>query len=580
MDQGVWSSQAARTAVRKQMARDFANHPELTKELTQLYQDTLSKTGLGSVVVEGTDQEKLQREAQAALYKDAQKNGFVSADAPMDSPEAQSGIMSWQSYNLHAKQLEQSQAELSYKRGLVGYDTDVVQLASAKQSYVTGGITQKTARLNLYEKQAEVRDRAAINGGAAAFQKVFSDKLNDTWTKFKNGQLTAQEASLAIDQDAASIQALATQTAPNAGGDYIRNVLSPMQSVASSMKDALSGKLDADALQNEFNALVTKQTLMSIHQNPDVLPVIATSKAMGDVPPQIMAKFTTDAFKMIGFNAQTGDFNGANVLTQGGAAPNGRSSATGSRPKLPDVTGVNQDNKAAMSYIKATMENVLSGTTKDPEAIKEVNNSLNTAIASLNKYGPTTDTPAELYEVLNIIASPSFAQYSKKYFTMDREQADAAREVMQNYYTDKALPIIREEYNKGLAYTGEFVPSSISSSSRGAPVDERVPATNVIDLVFDGQSMQFKAKDPTNRAVAVKVKDLNKDTKRTLNLILHANANLTGNSLAKVAAELKDQIAPTPGITSMYTPKEGSGRIVTISREEWEDLQPAGPETK
>ena len=553
VDQG-WSSDRARRAARRQLASDLSNHPGLTKEITELYNNTLSKTGLAANIVEGTQAEKDKHDAKMKVFQDAQAAGLIPSDLDPDSDKADSLMDTYQQYRLHATQLEMTQKELTAKRAQIGLQTDVVQLASAKQSYVTGGLTQQTARLNLQEKQAEVQSRVSITGGAKAYNTLLSNKLSDTYDKFKKGQLTPQEASLQIDQDTAQVLAMANQMAPNAGGDYVRNTLAPITGLANSFKEAVTGKLDADGLQNQLNAATTRMTLMQIHDHPEVLPVIAMGKVLPNIPTPVLVKMTSDAFKMVGFNPDTGEYNGTSPTGALGSMGNDISRpANMPKPKLPDFTGQSGDVKAAIGYTKAGIESVLSGQANDEGSISEVNNTLKTAIRSAIKYGPSVDNATELNGLVDLFASSSFGKYIKSgKFTLTNDDASKTREMLRQHYENELVPLLRQEFVNSSVITGQ------TPNATGNVMVPTTDATvNRIQPSFDGNGIKFVATNPTGD-VSRTVTNLNRNVAPVFNKTIKAYANLEGTDLRSqyelLMASIDPQASDRAGIPEVPTP--------------------------
>lgn len=527
VDQG-WSSDRARRATRRQLAADLANHPNLSKQITELYSTTLADKGLASNILEGTQEEKDKRELRMAAVKDAQTMGLWPPDLDPNSEQADNILNTLQQYRLHATQLEATQKELATKRAQIGLQSDVVQLASAKQSYVTGGITQQTARLNLHEKQAEVQSRAALTGGAKAYQDLMTTKLADTYNKFKTGQLTAQEAILQMDQDSAKVMNIVNKDSPNAGGEYIRNVLSPMTTIVSGFKDAVSGKLDADSLQNQLNAETTRMSLMQIHNNPEVLPIIAMSQQMRNVPPAILYKMTSDAFKMVGFNVDTGEYSG--VSSSGAMSGiNNKGMPNFGKPKLPNFTGSDQDVKSALSYTKAGIESILSGQYDNDGSIKEVNNTLKTAIKSAIKYGPSTDNATELNGLVDLFSSSSFGKYVKSgKFTADEADMSKVSEMLHQHYDKEIIPLITKEFVSAKVFTGQR-----PNATGNVMVPDIDSATNKIEATFDGSGIKFTVIDPSSdtSGLSGQADRMTKTVAPVFNKTIKAYSNLKGTSL-------------------------------------------------
>src|SRR3546814_11845189 len=84
-----------------------------------------------------------------------------------------------------------------------------------------------------------------------------------------------------IDAVTARIRTFIQTQTPGANSEMIQNIIGPTLSLQQTYKDALTGKTTADALSNEVESTGNRMTMMMIHQNPKVLPYIATSKMFG-----------------------------------------------------------------------------------------------------------------------------------------------------------------------------------------------------------------------------------------------------------------------------------------------------------
>src|SRR3546814_11566919 len=95
-----------------------------------------------------------------------------------------------------------------------------------------------------------------------------------------------------IDAVTARIRTFIQTQTPGANSEMIQNIIGPTLSLQQTYKDALTGKTTADALSNEVESTGNRMTMMMIHQNPKVLPYIATSKMFGMLPPDVQNKIT------------------------------------------------------------------------------------------------------------------------------------------------------------------------------------------------------------------------------------------------------------------------------------------------
>lgn len=547
--QNQWSSQAAGSAVRRQLSHDLANHPELTNEIMSVYKETLANSVLGGAIVNGTQQEKDRHDSKMKMWNDAVSAGAVPSGMNPDDPGADELLEKFQGYRLNMTNIDATAKQLALKRTQIGLQTDVVQLASAKQSYVTGGITQKTAKLNLAEKQAEVQSRAALTGAAGAYHDLLGRKLAKTYDLWKAGKISAQEASLQIDQDTAQVTALANQNSPNAGGDYVKNALAPMVSLAGSFKEAVTGKIDADAMQNQLNATTNKAVLMQIHNDPQSVGIIAALKTFDHLPLPIAEQMTSQALKNIGWNSETGEYGGTNLSGAiVGPNPNGEAPRSPSVSRAtPDlITGDTKDIKATTGYLKASMENVLSGVDKSPESVAEINNALNMAAKSTIKYGKAAESYKDYKEVVELLASPTFSAYMKsgKFKFKGDEASTMATMMLQSYQRD-VVPLMTKEFSDMKVAVGvEPLGTSSFAQAKGLVKSTIKDSTNVIHASFDGNGLTFVPNDPNNDGAVVEARRLNSKVKPVFNQFISAQANLSGKPLKQMYEENITAILP------------------------------------
>src|SRR3546814_13444465 len=114
-----------------------------------------------------------------------------------------------------------------------------------------------------------------------------------------------------------------TQT-PGANSEMIQNIIGPTLSLQQTYKDALTGKTTADALSNEVESTGNRMTMMMIHQNPKVLPYIATSKMFGMLPPDVQNKITALGLEALNYNSSTdtfGDLHPERAISGNGVMP-------------------------------------------------------------------------------------------------------------------------------------------------------------------------------------------------------------------------------------------------------------------
>lgn len=532
-DQGVMSQDTARRRYRVMTAQVLANNPALRDDINSVYQKVISTTGLGKNIDVGTAAEQ----QFDAIAKDAVSAGMIPASIDPHSEQGRQLVGAYQQMKQHLTMVAAAKTDLDYKRSQVGYQSDVVQLAGAKQSLATGAITQKTAQLNLLEKQAEVQSRANLTGAAGNFGKVLNAKLVDIQNRFQSGALDAKNAILEIDRAVADINQITVASGANAGGDYITNLLKPMQISANALKDFISGKTDADTAQNELDASVSRTSLQLIHNHPEALKYIAVSKLLPNVPSPVLATMSSKAVDLLNLGSTEDSANGT------------------TRP--PDLTSHDSNKQDVKSYIgavKGGLASYAAGTLKDPDAVKELSNNISSAVNSLATYGPTTSSPKELNDLVTLIATPEFAKFKADgKLPLSPELKDKLVNVMDNYYNGKILPLVAAEFQNKMRVD----PNPLSKI--GGPAAEHVQKqlnvkaqpTTYIHTVLSGDSVKFVPNDPKNEEAASRAQELSKDVGPILNKMIKANANLSGGSYQTVYEQLMAQLDPPRNIPNM-----------------------------
>jgi hypothetical protein len=260
---------------------------------------------------------------------------------------------------------------------------------------------------------------------------------------------------------------------------------------------------------------------------------------------------------MVGFNTDNGTYSGATDPTKAFSGPNygattsasansaGNVPVTAKPPKVPDYTANSPATKGAFGFVRAGMDNVLSGTNDSPETVREINNQLDGIVKSINKYGGTVDNPGDLYDVMKTFASPTFAKYlSSGKYKMTQGENDDIVKVLQTNYIEHALPIIRSEYLTSSIATGEKQASGAVARAYGATEPTYSDTAKIISPTFNGSGVTFVANDPNSYEATQKASKLNKDLSKTLNLIINARANLSGTTPKAEYEKLYDQIFP------------------------------------
>lgn len=511
VEQGAMSSQEARMRMRKNYTDEISNNPSLTKLLAQTQGDIINTAGLGKVVAEGTEQEKIN----IALQKEATMAGWIKPTASPD--EQQAGIAAYSQFKRHEADINAQQNALQLASSQVGYERAKIGLATDRIQQVTAGYNQQSAKINLVEAKQQQQARQAVGGLADSYNFKFNQDLQEIEARKDRGEITAQEAIKLADQQFATISQIVSSVGRDAGGDYVNNIVAPMQMRYNNSVKFLNGEIDKQILGNENERTVALQMKNALG-DPKVAQVVATSKLLGNANLALIPGVNSAVMSILDKNTNP---------------------ATKPADVLPDTPDEKADVGNYLGVLKSSMSNL--GAVKDPNSKTETQEQLNANVTNVLKgidvHSVAVSNPAEYNQVTDFLASPEFGKFTSSGGGVYQDAAQNASQILQTQYVDQLLPLLKTEYEN----TALNAPSAVTTARGLTPSTVRpgVPTTSVIKPFFTGGGVVFRAEGPNANDTQTrnKVKDLNNKVGTVLNKLIRMDAHLSGNTDYKAAYE-------------------------------------------
>lgn len=514
VEQGAMSSQEARMRMRKNYTDEISNNPSLTKILASTQADIINTAGLGKIVAEGTEQEKIN----VAMQKEASLAGWIKPSASQE--EQQAGIAAYSQFKRHEADINAQQNALQLASAQVGFQRAKIGLATDRIQQVTAGYSQQTAKINLVEAKQQQQSRIAVGGMADSYNFKFNQDLQGIEDKLQRNEITQQEAIQLADQQYATITQLVSSVGRDAGGDYVNNITAPMRMRYENSIKFFNGEIDKQILSNENERTVALQMKNALG-DPKVAKVVATVRLLG--------------------NANLASIPALNEAVMGLLDKN-TDPATKPADVLPDTPEEKADVGSYLGVVKSSMGNFSAGNygvDKNKEATQEqLNSNVSNILKGIDVHSVAVNNPAEYNQVVDFLASPEFGKFTSQGGGIYQDAAQNASTVLQTQYIDQVLPLLKKEYES------TYIPSRSSSTYQAAtgPVNETQPSsatatTSQIKPFFSGGGVVFRAEGPDANSPQVrnKVKDLNAKVGSVMNKLLRMDAHLSGNTNYKAS---------------------------------------------
>lgn len=501
VETGEFSSQEGRMRMRANYTQAISNNPGLQDVLAKTQKQLVTTVGLGSVVAEGTEQEKMQ----LALNKEALSAGWIKADA---SPAEQAaGAAAYTQFKRHQADIDAQQNQLSLDSAQIGLQRAKIGLATDRIQQVTAGYSQQSAKMSLEENVRKQRSQLAVGGMADSYFFKFNQDLDDIQKRKESGELTPQQAVMAADKSFAVIQQAVNLTGRDAGGEYVNNLTAPLRGLYENRTKFLNGEIDKNTLENQNSVLLGKSKL-NILGDPKMAEVTALSNLFGPNTLSLLPEV----------NKTVADY------VQRNANP-----STKPADILPDSTDEKASVNTYFGVLKSNMGAVNAKQGDDKvRTTEELNANVTNVLKSIDVHSLTVNNPSEYNQVTDFIASPEYGKFVKSGGGIHAEAAENAKNILQSQYMDKVLPVLRQEYEK--ATTGAVSQLSMARSLTPTQEVPGVPVTKDIKPVFSGGGVTFRADPSASSAVKNKAKDLNNNVAKVINKLLRMDAHLNGDT--------------------------------------------------
>lgn len=497
------SSSEGRMRMRANYTEAISNNPGLVNVLAKTQKELVTTAGLGSVVAEGTEQEKMA----FALQQDAMKAGWVKADA---SPqEAAAGAAAYTQFKRHQADIDAQQNQLSLESAQIGLQRGKIGLATDKIQQVTAGYNQQSARINLNESVRKERSQMAVGGMADSYFFKFNQDLDEIQRQKEANQITPQQAVQMADQKWSVIQQAINLTGRDAGSDYVGNISGPLRGLYENRVKFLNGEMDKQAYENENTVLLAKSK-KNLMGDPQVARVMTLSNMLGPQTLSLLPEVNKVVVSILERNANP---------------------ASKPADVLPDT---NEDKQAVGTYLGVVKSNLDAVQTKTGEdkvrSLEEVNNNITNILKSIDVHSLTVNNPAEYNQVTDLLASPSYGKFVTQGGGIHAEAAHNAQVILQSQYFDKVVPVLKQEFEKANVDT-----SGIARGLGGIEGAAMMPANNVnatqqIKPIFSGGGVIFRADPNASTEMKNKAKDLNNGVAKVVNKLLRMDAHLSGNT--------------------------------------------------
>lgn len=487
VEMGDMSSAQARSRMRNNLTTYIANNPQLTQDLGKVHTSVVKSTGLGQAVYEGTVSEK---QAQS-LQDKAVEAGWVLPSATDDQKMAAASA-----YAQFQRGIEQMRAEQQQ-----------VSLGTAKINQRTAGISQQSAILGLQEKQAQAQSRAALGQVAGAYQVKLGNSFEQIRQAKEQGQITALQADMAIDQAFLEVQQVSAQLGADAGSDYINGMTRGLTAMRDNYKRYVSGDIQLNELKNRNDTAVAIQT-DQILGDPQRARLAAVNNIYNNAGPVLFEQMSTQVASLLDNNTNQA-----------------------SKPSdiLPDTPEGQADTKTYLNFVTDGMKKSQSAGVDNPELYRQqLDTNISKIFKGLEVYGPNSSNSTSYNNVVDFLADPAFGKYVAKNGVPDEASAYKAGQVLEYEYVNKALPLIKSEWEN--TKTGGTPEITYYGRTEQVTMKDQQATPQLIQPKFVGSGVTFVAQGGVGNSITQrKVRELNEKVAPVLNRLVRMTAHLEGS---------------------------------------------------
>lgn len=502
VDQGKMSSNEAQTRLRALTSSVIASNPSLTDDIQKATKNAVNQTGFGHIIDAGTEQEqRVKKDLNAAA--DAM---FITSG--MTEAETQEGLTAYKNNIIHLRQMSTATKEIALASARGSFEKE---LASQKAQTVLKAFG--TTNFVPYRNRMATILKGFEQSGDAG---VAEAQIRQEWTKVK--QFASENA--------------------RAGGPVIDEILGGYEQLKDDMLGMISGKFAAEAMGNKVKSIENSYKLQALN-DPQIGRLVGVIQTMGGAQMLDPTWLTLAAQK-------------ANVAGFISGATKGEP-VTDVVPS-PTARVDNKGGNVSDAYFGFT-NNIITNVNNGPESkvaqtkeqyneTKSIANNMVTSMFRSVVETPFKEDPKGFTEVMAQLAQASTGIYmsGEEGVRIDATLAQQTSDVLKNFYQQKIIPLIRDEFKTSSVTVPKFGQGS------ALPKRTEVPTQEAVEIIFDGIGIKFTPVNPDSREAADKSRRLNQTVSPHLNQWLRVNSHLAGSMDYKKAWEeeggLKEALFP------------------------------------
>ncbi len=488
VDQGKMSSQEGRMRMRRNLIKAGGDNPNLSGAFTDAHKAVIGTAGMGKVAAEGTEEEQQFFKIMA----EARENGFIGANASQE--QATERTYDWIELNnarlqrtLAMEELAQKQAQLTFRRGQIGAETDMLNLQTARQ-------------------EKKVRD--ATMNGARAFLPKFSENVQEivdlTRIPKEEGGIDAVEADLRMRVMLDQVEGEVGQGGASVPASMRDGLLTPYRRMIDTASGVISGKFANEVMESQRTNIIKQQELLQL-ANPGIVEFIATSNNLGQNGGVVLQEYGTTA--------------AADMLT----IYAGNNQEEGTRPNifsnpLESVEAYGLTLKNGLRQVNGN-----EGSPTAQEETSELGRQINSTFAAVGKYAEGEQFE-KVKPILQQVASDEYGTFitSKGKGVVRKEHQAEFGRYIETLFEDDIAPLISEEWRNA---TTQLSGERMGPGPEGQT--EESPTSTLIRPMFVGDSIEFVK---TNRAgenprIDREIRRLNQEVKPAVDFFIRLQAH-------------------------------------------------------
>lgn len=407
VETGGMKSSRARMEMRKNYTAFLAENPGMIDTLTSIHKKVIDESGLGKVIMEGSEQEQLEETAWKAALKDG--FGTINDDE----------YTRLQTIEAHRQWVE-GQRELRDLKAQQDADNAVLDRDIKKLTIAGKKITNQTAALNLQTKQQENKARQAItkmfDGDFARYQRTSDEVLQ----RVEQGELTPEQGVVEIRRLTQEREQILRSVGAFAGTDLINNFNSIYKRAEELALDRVSGKISVETYNNQIERNILTQKAL-ITGDEDTARLVATSDLFKIADVQLYPAISSVIQDIMVQNSDPNVKAPYNLIDN---PEKGR-----------QYLGVLRDTVGKLN-------NNTEGVT--PKAVEEFRTNLTKVLDGVNTYQHYVDNPKELKPIIEFLADPGIGKFFESQEGFDPRFAENAKQVFQVQYEQQVIPAIKE----------------------------------------------------------------------------------------------------------------------------------------